>query len=50
MAGAVSWTQGGEVATVAPAVSPAAARTGDADSTDAADGELAGADDSEAIT
>ena len=49
VAAAVSWTRGGKVATVAPSVSPAAARTGDAGSTDTADGELAGAEGSEAI-
>ena len=50
VAAAVSWTRGGKAATVAPAASPAVARTGDADSTDAAGGEVAaGAEDSEAI-
>ncbi len=49
VAAAVSWTRGSRVATVAPTVRPAAARTGDPGSTDAADGEQAGAEDSEAI-
>jgi MFS family permease len=47
VAAAVSWTRGGKPATAAPTVSPAAVRTGDA--AVAADGELAGAEDSEAI-
>jgi hypothetical protein len=46
---AVSWTRGGKVATAAPPVSPAAVRAGDAAAAVAADGELAGAQDSEAI-
>ena len=51
VAAAVSWTRGGKVATPAPAVSPAASLVldGDADSADDADGELAGAEDSEVI-
>ena len=49
VAAAVSWTRGGKVATVAPTASPAAVRPGDADSAGAADGELAGTGDSEAI-
>jgi MFS family permease len=46
VAAAVSWTRGGKAATVAPTASPGAVRAGGAD---AADGELAGAEDSEAI-
>jgi MFS family permease len=51
VAAAVSWTRGGKVATPAPAASPAASpvRDGAADSADAADGELAAAEDSEVI-
>jgi hypothetical protein len=49
VAAAVSWTRGGKVATAAPTAGPAADRTGEGDSTDAAQGELAGAQDSEAI-
>jgi hypothetical protein len=49
IAAAVSWTRGGKVATVTPTVSPAAVPADDADSTAAQDGELAGAEDSEAI-
>ncbi len=52
VAAAVSWTRGGKVATAAPTVSPAAARAGAADAevaAVAADGELAGDRDSEAI-
>src|ERR1700678_2530058 len=53
VAAAVSWTPGGKAAPPAPVASPTASptaalvRDGDADSADAADGELAGAEDSE---
>jgi hypothetical protein len=49
VAAAVSWTRGGKVATVVPTVSPVAVRTGDAGAAVPADGELAGAGDSEMI-
>jgi MFS family permease len=49
VAAAVSWTRGGKVATVTPTVTPAVIRTGDADAAVTADGEPAGAEDSEAI-
>jgi hypothetical protein len=49
VAAAVSWTRGGKAATVTPTASPAAVGASPPGSTDAEDGELAGAGDSEAI-